>query len=90
VQHDLPSVGGEILDHPESIIIWELKKPLGPQTAMGADCGLFVNRLQEDDRPDLMYHTYQLPFTLNTERHGSPVPAERHCICMTPNIPRTK
>lgn len=90
VQHDLPSVGGEILDHPESIIIWELKKPLGPQTVMGADCALFVNRLQEDDRPDLMYHTYQLPFTFNTERHGYPVPDDRYCICMTPNIPRTK
>ena len=90
VQHDLPSVGGEILDHPESIIIWELKKPLGPQTVMGADCALFVNRLKEDDRPDLMYHTYQLPFTFNTERLGYPVPDDRYCICMTPNIPRTK
>ena len=71
VQHDLASVGGEILDHPESIIIWELKKPLGPQTVMGADCALFVNRLKEDDRPDLMYHTYQLPFTFNTNLPGS-------------------
>ena len=88
VQHDLPSVGGEILDHPESIIMWELKKPLGPQTAMGADCALFVNRLKQDDRPDLMYHTYQLPFTFNTERLGYPVP--ENVICMTPNIPRTK
>ena len=88
VQHDLPGVGGEILDHPESIIMWELKKPLGPQTAMGADCALFVNRLKVDDRPDLMYHTYQLPFTFNTERLGYPVP--ENVICMTPNIPRTK
>ena len=88
VQHDLPGVGGEILDHPESIIMWELKKPLGPQTAMGADCALFVNRLKADDRPDLMYHTYQLPFTFNTERLGYPVP--ENVICMTPNIPRTK
>ncbi len=88
VQHDLAGVGGEILDHPESIIVWELNKPLGPQTAMHADCALFVNRLKADDRPDLMYHTYQLPFTFNTERLGYPVP--ENAICMTPNIPRTR
>ena len=55
---------------------------------MEADCALFVNRLGRDDRPDLMYHTYQLPFTFNTERLGYPVPDD--VICMTPNIPRSK
>ena len=56
---------------------------------MDADCALFVNRLGADDRPDLMYHTYQLPFTFNTERLGYEVPDDRWCICMTPNIPRS-
>ena len=56
---------------------------------MDADCALFVNRLGVDDRPDLMYHTYQLPFTYNTERLGYEVPDDRWCICMTPNIPRS-
>jgi len=41
---------------------------------MYADCALFVNRLGEDERPDLMYHTYQIPFTFNTERLGYRVP----------------
>jgi choline dehydrogenase len=35
-----------------------------------------------------MYHTYQLPFTFNTERLGYPVPDD--VICMTPNIPRSR
>jgi choline dehydrogenase len=87
VVHDLPAVGENLLDHPESIIIWELVRPLGPETTMQADCALFVNRLGEDERPDLMYHTYQIPFTFNTERLGYPVP--EHAICMTPNIPRS-
>jgi choline dehydrogenase len=86
VVHDLPGVGENLLDHPESIIIWELVRPLGPETTMQADCALFVNRLGQDERPDLMYHTYQIPFTFNTERLGYPVPD--HAICMTPNIPR--
>ena len=88
VQHDLPGVGENLIDHPESIIIWELNRPLPPQGVMDADCALFVNRLGVDDRPDLMYHTYQLPFTFNTERLGYPVP--EHVICMTPNIPRSR
>src|SRR6476619_1320757 len=88
VQHGLPGVGENLIDHPESIIIWELKHPLPPQGVMEADCALFVNRFDRDFRPDLMYHTYQLPFTFNTERLGYPVP--EHCICMTPNIPRSR
>ncbi|MDX6524374.1 MAG: hypothetical protein QOI17_1887 [Gaiellales bacterium] len=88
VQHDLPGVGENLIDHPESIIIWELNQPMPPEGAMDADCALFVNRLGKDDRPDLMYHTYQMPFTYNTERLGYPVPD--HVICMTPNIPRSR
>jgi choline dehydrogenase-like flavoprotein len=88
VQHDLPGVGENLIDHPESIIIWELNRPLPPEGVMDADCALFVNRFGTDPRPDLMYHTYQLPFTFNTERLGYPVP--EHVICMTPNIPRSR
>ena len=88
--HDLPGVGENLIDHPESIIIWKLKKPMGPEGVMDADCALFVNRLQADERPDLMYHTYQLPFTFNTERLGYEVPDDRWCICMTPNVPRSR
>jgi choline dehydrogenase len=90
VVHDLPGVGENLLDHPESIILWELVRPLGPQTTMHADCALFVNRLEEDERPDLMYHTYQIPFTVNTARLGYPVPDDGYAMCMTPNIPRPR
>jgi choline dehydrogenase len=89
VAHDLPGVGENLIDHPESIIIWKLKRPMGPEGAMDADCALFVNRFERDERPDLMYHTYQMPFTFNTERLGYEVPDDRWCICMTPNIPRS-
>jgi choline dehydrogenase len=89
LQHELPGVGENLIDHPESIIIWKLRRPMGPEKVMDADCALFVNRLRADERPDLMYHTYQLPFTLNTERLGYEVPDDRWCICMTPNIPRS-
>ncbi len=88
VQHNLPGVGENLIDHPESIILWEIVRPMPPGTTMDSDCVMFVNRLGLDERPDLMFHTYQIPFTFNTERLGYPVP--ENAMCMTPNIPRSR
>ncbi|KAK8073969.1 GMC oxidoreductase [Apiospora phragmitis] len=43
--HDLPGVGENLQDHPESIIMWELNKavPMG-QTTMDSDAGIFLRR----------------------------------------------
>ena len=66
--HDLPGVGENLIDHPESIIIWKLKKPMGPEGAMDADCALFVNRLQRRRaaRPDVPH----LPAAVHVQ-HGA-------------------
>jgi len=86
VVHDLPGVGENLLDHPESVIIWETDGPIPLNSVMDSDAGLFVRRDPSDPRPDLMFHFYQIPFTANTERLG--YPAVEHGVCMTPNIPR--
>lgn len=72
---DIPGVGENLLDHPESIIIWELKKPVpANQTTMDSDAGLFLRREQpnaagnDGDVADIMMHCYQIPFCLNTAR----------------------
>lgn len=92
-RHDLPGVGQNLNDHPESIIIWETRDT--PQeTVMSSDAGLFVRALPPDAEPvphpgpDLMFHIYQVPFTENTAREGYPVP--KHAICMTPNAMRSR
>jgi choline dehydrogenase-like flavoprotein len=85
---DLPGVGEHLLDHPESLILWEAAQPVPPETAMDSDAGLFVRRDESDPRPDLMFHLYQIPFTTNTERLGYDVP--EHGFGMTPNIPRPR
>jgi choline dehydrogenase len=85
---DVPGVGENLLDHPESIIIWETKAALPPESAMDSDAGLFVRRDASDPRPDLMFHFYQIPFCENTAPLGYPVP--EHGVCMTPNIPRPR
>ncbi|MET0493634.1 MAG: GMC oxidoreductase [Actinoplanes sp.] len=88
VAWDLPGVGENLLDHPESLILWEASRPVPPESAMDSDAGLFVRREPTGDRPDLMFHLYQIPFTVNTARLGYDVPA--HGFGMTPNIPRPR
>ncbi|MBN3931121.1 GMC family oxidoreductase N-terminal domain-containing protein [Streptomyces verrucosisporus] len=88
VVHDLPGVGENLLDHPESVIVWETDGPIPENSAMDSDAGLFVRRDPESPGPDLMFHFYQIPFTDNPERLGYERPA--HGVSMTPNIPKPR
>jgi choline dehydrogenase-like flavoprotein len=93
VNHNLPGVGENLHDHPESIIIWETRET-PPETVMSSDAGLFLKVLKDKEPfdmegiPDLMFHIYQVPFTDNTKRLGYRSPD--HAICMTPNICRSQ
>jgi choline dehydrogenase len=88
VAHDLPGVGENLLDHPESVIVWETNGPIPENSAMDSDAGLFVRRDPELAHPDLMFHFYQIPFTDNPERLGYQRP--EFGVSMTPNIPKPK
>ncbi|AYN33503.1 oxidoreductase [Streptomyces albus] len=85
---DLPGVGENLLDHPESVIVWETHGPIPDNSAMDSDAGLFVKRDPEHRGPDLMFHFYQIPFTDNPERLGYERP--EHGVSMTPNIPKSR
>ncbi|OCL07798.1 GMC oxidoreductase, partial [Glonium stellatum] len=95
VVKDIPGVGENLLDHPETIIIWELNKPVPPnQTTMDSDAGIFLRREVpnaaggDGEIADMMMHCYQIPFCLNTSRLGYDTPID--AFCMTPNIPRPR
>ncbi len=88
VAHHLPGVGENLLDHPESVIVWETDGPIPENSAMDSDAGLFVRRDPEHAGPDLMFHFYQIPFTDNPERLGYERPESG--VSMTPNIPKPK
>lgn len=46
---DIPGVGENLQDHPESIILWELAKPVPQgQTTMDSDAGIFLRREKPD------------------------------------------
>lgn len=88
---DVPGIGSNLLDHPESIIMWELSRPVPPDcTTMDSDAGIFLRRpsAKADEPADVMMHCYQIPFCLNTERLGYDKPID--AFCMTPNIPRPR
>ncbi len=87
-RHDLPGVGENLLDHPESVIVWETHGPIPENSAMDSDAGLFLRRDPKSVGPDLMFHFYQIPFTDNPERLGYERPA--HGVSMTPNIPKPR
>ncbi|OQE43720.1 hypothetical protein PENCOP_c003G09049 [Penicillium coprophilum] len=95
VVKDLPGVGENLLDHPESIIMWELNSPVDHNmTTMDSDAGIFLRRElpnaagHDGKIADVMMHCYQIPFTLNTTRLGYDEPV--NAFCMTPNIPRPR
>ncbi|MFI2436586.1 GMC family oxidoreductase [Streptomyces sp. NPDC018693] len=88
VIHDLPGVGENLLDHPESVIVWETHGPIPENSAMDSDAGLFVRRDPASEGPDLMFHFYQIPFTDNPERLGYEKPP--YGVSMTPNIPKPR
>lgn len=95
VVKDIPGVGENLMDHPETIIVWELNRPVPPnQTTMDSDGGIFLRReirnAAGDDGgvADLMMHCYQIPFCDNTSRLGYDTPVD--AFCMTPNIPRSR
>ncbi|KAG6212454.1 hypothetical protein E4U35_005748 [Claviceps purpurea] len=97
VVKDIPGVGENLIDHPETIIMWELSKPVpANQTTMDSDAGVFLryqptNAAGKDgDAADIMMHCYQIPFCLNTSRLGYPIVKNGYAFCMTPNIPRSR
>jgi choline dehydrogenase-like flavoprotein len=75
VVKDLPGVGENLIDHPETIIMWELERPVDHNmTTMDSDAGIFLRR--------------EAPNAAGFDGRGYDEPV--HAFCMTPNIPRPR
>jgi choline dehydrogenase-like flavoprotein len=106
VIHDLPGVGENLIDHPESIIMWELNAPVPPQTTMDSDAGIFLRREIKDaatNNTDPALNPKKLPdgTIADIMMHCYQIPfslntarlgyeAPLNAFCMTPNIPRPR
>lgn len=94
VKHDIPGVGENLMDHPETIITWELNQPLEDKTVMWADSAVLARRepanILGDDgtAPDVMMHIYTMPFPEHQAALGYEIP--EHVFSITPNVPRSR
>lgn len=95
VVSDLPGVGQNLIDHAETVLVWELDEAVPrEQTTMFSDAAVLWRRQPENaqsdvgDVADTMLHMYTIPLCLNTERLGYKTPV--HGFSITPNIPRPK
>lgn len=105
VIRDIPGVGENLMDHPETIILWELNKPVPlNQTTMDSDAGIFLRR--EPPNAASTANVFN-PLGLSD---GQAADVMMHCyqipfclnttrlgyeepidaFCMTPNIPRPR
>lgn len=106
VVHSLPGVGENLIDHPESIIMWELNAPVPPQTTMDSDAGIFLRREIKDaatSNTDPALNPKKIPdgTIADIMMHCYQIPfclntarlgyeAPLNAFCMTPNIPRPR
>ena len=105
VVKDIPGIGENLVDHPETIIMWELKQPVPlNQTVMDSDAGIFLRR----EAPDAAKG--RSAFNPQGIPDGNVADVMMHCyqipfclntsrlgyerpinaFCMTPNIPRPR
>lgn len=77
--HNLPGVGENLLDHPETIIIWELNRPVPPnQTTMDSDAGIFLRRQPPNATADPTPATHN-PYNPNSLPDGQIADVMMHC-----------
>jgi choline oxidase len=88
VQHHLPGVGENLLDHPEGVINWEAVRPVPQETTQLWELGLFAYTKPGLDAPDLMFHFGTEPFDMNTVPAG--YPTTTNGFALTPNVARAK
>ena len=87
---DLPGVGANLQDHPEGLIIWESRAPLGPQSATGWDAGFLARVDSHSAVPEISTHIPLETWGVHAERFTGPLPL--NTVSLTPNIckPRSR
>lgn len=88
VLHDLPGVGEHLLDHPEGVVNWELKRPMPPEAVNFWEVGVFDYTQSGLPAPDLMMHLGVTVFDMQTKPAG--YPTAQHAFALTPNVARAR
>ena len=85
---DLPGVGENLLDHPESVVAWESARPMPPESSQFWEIGIFGRSRPELENPDIMLHFGTQVFDLQARYEG--YPSADHGFSLTPNVMRAR
>ena len=89
-RHGIPTeiecdgVGRHLIDHPESVMVWEAARPVPDVTSQLYEAGLFARSVSDLSSPDIMFHFGTEAFDLNTAPLG--YPTATNAFSMTPNV----
>lgn len=92
---DIPGVGENLQDHPNTTMVFALKLPAPTNTAMNADVVWFMRSAPYNSEggdgniPDIQVHMWQLDFCQDTKRLGYEVPEHPFCILPGPCRPKS-
>ncbi|UPK89107.1 hypothetical protein LCI18_000042 [Fusarium solani-melongenae] len=90
----VPGVGENLMDHTETVMMWEMKAPVPPESVIYSDVCFFLRREAQNSRGDdgdimdSMFHVFGIGFDDNTARHGYHAP--KNAYCLIPNLPRPR
>lgn len=91
---DVPGVGENLMDHTETVMMWEMKAAVPPESVIYSDVCFFLRREAHNSRGDdgdimdSMFHVFGIGFDDNTGRYGYHAPENAYCLI--PNLPRPR
>ncbi len=88
VKQDLPGVGENLLDHPDSMIAWETVRPIPQLDLNGMGMAVFGKTDPNLPVPDIMCHVGTAVFDTYTRPHG--YPTADHGFSLAPNVARAR
>ncbi len=88
VVHDLPGVGRNLMDHPETLLVWQATRPLPPEGATDWDMAILIRDDRDRAGPDVMMHVPLMTYAVHAETLGFPTP--ELSLSMTPNVTKPR
>ena len=88
VRADLPGVGGNLMDHAEGIVVWEVAEPVPPVCATGWDAGALLRLSPQARRPDIAMHFPVQAWVDHVVASGVAMPP--YYVAIAPNVAKPR
>ncbi|CAF1091728.1 unnamed protein product [Didymodactylos carnosus] len=80
---NLPGVGENLLDHPESVLIWESNCSIPEPVLQRYETVLFTKTQSYSDYPDAMFHFGLEAYDTHTKSYGYPTSEQAFCCTIS-------